>query len=250
LIGRALSLQNRNEEAVAALRRSLQRRPDYSRARVLLARTLLRLRRESEAAEQYEQMIRRRPDDALANVWYGEYRSRLGDWNGAADYFQRALERDPDSGLFAELLGTALEKTGRSRAATELYREQTKRYPRRLHLADRLAWLLATHPDAALRDGEEAARIAEKLCRAAGYRNAALLDTLAAARAEQGRYEEAVKAVRRAVGLARQAEDRSHAAALEQRLALYRNGQPFRDAERYAAAASADARRSNSSLSR
>ena len=66
-------------------------------------------------------------------------------------------------------------------------------------VANDLAWLLATHPDAQVRDGAAAVAVAEETQRAsaaerAGKEDAGLLDTLAAAYAEAGRYAEAVAA--------------------------------------------------------
>ena len=50
-----------------------------------------------------------------------------------------------------------------------------------------LAWLLATHPDARVRDGAEAVRHGEQACKLTRYREAMLVGTLAAAYAEANR---------------------------------------------------------------
>ena len=47
-----------------------------------------------------------------------------------------------------------------------------------------LAWLLATAPDARFRDGPRAVEHATRACELSGWRDAAALDTLAAAYAE------------------------------------------------------------------
>jgi Flp pilus assembly protein TadD len=56
-----------------------------------------------------------------------------------------------------------------------------------------LAWLLATCPDADARDGKRAVEIALRACQLTSYQNAADLDTLAAAYAETGDFDNAVK---------------------------------------------------------
>jgi len=56
-----------------------------------------------------------------------------------------------------------------------------------------LAWLLATHPDERLRDGKRAVVLAQKaLALESGPTHPSLMETLAAAHAEAGYFEEAV----------------------------------------------------------
>ena len=55
------------------------------------------------------------------------------------------------------------------------------------------------------------------------------LDTLAAAYAELGRFEEAIRAAERAVQIMRQLGGESEARAFEERLQLYRRRQPYRE---------------------
>ena len=77
-----------------------------------------------------------------------------------------------------------------------------------LHVAaNNLAWLLATHPDAELRDGAEAVRVAERMCEAVPAPPPVLLDTLSAAYAEAGRFDDALRTVDRAIAAAEKAGD-------------------------------------------
>jgi tetratricopeptide (TPR) repeat protein len=92
-----------------------------------------------------------------------------------------------------------------------------------------LAWLLATSPDAAVRDGAEAVRLAEQGCRLTDYKQAQMLGTLAAAYAEAGRFTEAVTTAQKAIELARAGGDMQFAAANAQLLSLYRAGRPYHE---------------------
>jgi tetratricopeptide (TPR) repeat protein len=56
-----------------------------------------------------------------------------------------------------------------------------------------LAWLLATCPDARYRDGDRASQLAEKACELADHVDAKCLCVLAAAYAEKGDFDDAVK---------------------------------------------------------
>ena len=61
-----------------------------------------------------------------------------------------------------------------------------------------VAWVLATAPDEALRDGAQAVRLAERACELTGNQQTACIGTLAAAYAEAGQFEKAVATARRA----------------------------------------------------
>ena len=53
----------------------------------------------------------------------------------------------------------------------------------------KLAWIRATHPDGANRDGGEAVKLALKACQYTGYQDIQTLGTLSAAYAEAGQFE-------------------------------------------------------------
>ncbi|MBU0638186.1 MAG: tetratricopeptide repeat protein [Planctomycetes bacterium] len=98
------------------------------------------------------------------------------------------------------------------------------------HLA--LAWLLATCPDERARDGAKAVEHAVKAQQLTALNRPEVLDVLAAAYAEVGRFEEAQVQVTSALTMARRQNDAKLAEELEQRLAQYRAGQPCRAAPR------------------
>jgi len=81
-------------------------------------------------------------------------------------------------------------------------------------------------PDRALRDAQAAVRLAERACELTGYRNAEALDTLAAAYASAGEFERAVETAERALAATGDGTGPA-AAAIRERLALYRAGGVF-----------------------
>ena len=91
-----------------------------------------------------------------------------------------------------------------------------------------LAWILATCPDAEIRNGAEAVKYAQAACEAHRYRSPGVLDTLAAAYAEAGEFEEAVKQQKDAVLLA-VGDDIEQ---MKTRVALYEKQQPYREDNR------------------
>lgn len=88
-----------------------------------------------------------------------------------------------------------------------------------------LAWMRATCREARFRDGPEAIKLATQACEATGWQSAAIVDTLAAAYAEQGDFASAVRWQTRAIELA----DERLKGELTPRLALYKEEKPYRE---------------------
>jgi tetratricopeptide (TPR) repeat protein len=88
-----------------------------------------------------------------------------------------------------------------------------------------LAWLWATCPADELRDGTRAVEAALRACELTGHAVAGFLDTLAAAYAEAGQFESAVRWQEKTIEMVPPDQRGEY----EQRLELYRAGQPFRD---------------------
>ncbi|MEM9744760.1 MAG: hypothetical protein AAF918_18920 [Pseudomonadota bacterium] len=95
---------------------------------------------------------------------------------------------------------------------------------------NQLAWVLATHKSDAVRDGERAVTLARRAV--ALTRNASYLDTLAAAQAEAGEFDAAVRSQREALALAAEEVDGSDTdliEELESHLRAYRRSKPWRE---------------------
>jgi tetratricopeptide (TPR) repeat protein len=88
------------------------------------------------------------------------------------------------------------------------------------------AWLLATSPDDALRNGPEAVKAALVACELNKYQSAADLRALAAAYAEAGEFELAIGWQEKAVQLTSGEEKAIEEKVLEQ----YKDKRPYRDA--------------------
>jgi tetratricopeptide (TPR) repeat protein len=91
------------------------------------------------------------------------------------------------------------------------------------------AWLLATIDDDRLRDPQRALELAERAKALSDYKMPMVLDTLAAAQAAAGQFEEAQQTAEQAVQWAAEAEQSQMAQEIEQRLTEYRAGRPYRE---------------------
>ncbi|MFH0983034.1 MAG: tetratricopeptide repeat protein [Planctomycetota bacterium] len=135
--------------------------------------------------------------------------------------FRRALKIEPGHEDAVVGLGDLLYARGRSAEALEVLREGLKHRPESVQLANNLAWFLATLPEAELRDGAEAVRLAEEVRPRTPTDDPNVLDTLAAAYAEADRFDEAVRTARQAVDAALAGGDAPLADAIRSRLVRY-----------------------------
>ncbi len=76
--------------------------------------------------------------------------------------------------------------------------------------------------------GPRAVELAELACKATTYKSPPLLDTLAAAYAEAGQFEQAERTTLQAIKIVR-SNPKASTATLESRLKLYRTGRPYRE---------------------
>jgi hypothetical protein len=92
-----------------------------------------------------------------------------------------------------------------------------------------VAWLLATHPDDAMRDGRQALQLAQEACRQTNQQQPEMLRSLAAAQAENRQFAQAEQTAQRAEPLARQAGNEKLAERLQADLETFRRGEPLRE---------------------
>ena len=119
-------------------------------------------------------------------------------------------------------------RSGGARPAWLFFRNNLRRQPDNIVLLNNAAWLLATIPDAPA-PAEEGLRLARHAAELATVPHPGILDTLAAALAANGRFDEARLAAQQAIALARKAGDGALATQIEQRLAVYRQNLPWRE---------------------
>jgi hypothetical protein len=111
------------------------------------------------------------------------------------------------------------------RAAITAGTEIVRLSPKNADAHNQLAWRLATCLDASVRDGPKAVTYARKACELTGWENANILDTLAAAYAEAGQFDEAETWQTKAFLLAGEAQKLRYGA----RLKSYRARKPYHE---------------------
>jgi tetratricopeptide (TPR) repeat protein len=195
-----------------------------------------------EAIPQFQEVLRLQPDDAETHNNLGAALVRKGQTDEAIRQFQEALRLQPDSSQLHLALARILPQLGRLKDAAFHLEAFLRACPRVILEAPNspiresavgalndLAWFLATRPQAEERDGARAVGFAERACEMTQYRQAIVVDTLAAAYAEAGRFPEAVTTAERATALATQAGDQVLLAKNQQFLELYRARRPYHE---------------------
>ena len=127
-------------------------------------------------------------------------------------------------------LANRLLQRGQLEEAIAHYQAAITAQPANPSYLNNLAWVLATSPEARIRNGTQAVALAQQAEQLSGGRNPTILGTLAAAYAEVGQWTQAIATAQRALELATAQADGADLEPLRAQLARYQAGLPFRDA--------------------
>jgi tetratricopeptide (TPR) repeat protein/WD40 repeat protein len=178
----------------------------------------------------YTQAIGVLPDQALYLEQRAANYQQLGNLPAAIADYSKAIEIDPERARTYLLRGYTCNMLGEFQAAVADYREAAKRAPDDPVVNNSLAWILATCPEDECRNGEESLEYANRACELTEWKELSYFDALAAAHAELGNFDEAVKWQQKALGIENlSVEDR---AAFDERLKLYEAKAPYREPTR------------------
>ena len=184
-------------------------------------------RRADEAITQFQKALEIQPDNAEARYNLGTVLIQQGRLDEAIAQLQKALEIQPNNASAHKNLGIALLQQGHLDEAIAHFKKSLEIRPNQVEIQNNLAWLLATSPQASLRNGSQAIELAQRANQLAGAKNPNVLCTLAAAYAEAGRFSEAVETAQRALSLAGAQDNTALADDIQSQLKLYQAGVPF-----------------------
>lgn len=228
-VGNVLLHWGKVDEAIPYFQKSLQLNSDYVEARNNLGSALLQKGKVDQAIAQFQKGLQIDPNsvEALGNL--GNVMLQEGKADEAIAYYQKALRLSPHNANLYNNLGNALSRQGHFEQAIAYYQAAIKLEPNNPSFLNNLAWLLATCPEAHVRDGQQAVQLAERVCLLTDYEQPQWICTLAAAYAETGRFEEAVAKSESARELAQAAGQPALALQSQKLLQLFKAHQPYRD---------------------
>ncbi|MBI3877621.1 MAG: tetratricopeptide repeat protein, partial [Verrucomicrobia bacterium] len=228
--GMALADLGRPAEALPHFQEAARLDPESAEAHNELARALAERGDLAPALEHYAAALKLKPDFAEAHVNLGLALLLAGKLDDARAAFTRALQLRPDYPNAHNNLAYVFAQQGRAREAVLHFSEAIRLQPDTAPALNSLAWIYATHADAQLRNGAEAVRLAERACALTKRQQPVFLGTLAAAYAEAGRFDDAVRTAREAQELATRQGLSEVAAQLSARVKSFEAGQPWRQA--------------------
>lgn len=229
------------------------------------ARALLHLQRDehAEALASADHLVELAPLDVAAHMFRARVRHETGDLDGALEDLSRAAEVSNEPHRLHGLKGQMLMGAGRvAEARSEfdevlaikadelaafflraqcwrslgIYEEQRDDLVAALALEpengmvlNSLAWLYCTCPDDEIRDGTQAVDLARRAAALEKPANANVLDTLAAAYAEVGQFDDACQTMRQAIAGFKTFLPPAGLEIYRARLALYESGEAYRE---------------------
>ncbi len=229
-LGMALLQKGQVDEAMVHYQKALQINPNYAEACYNLGNALLQKGHVDEAIAQYQTALQINPNIAKVHNNLGSALLQKGRVDEAIAQYQTALQINPDYAGACYNLGNALLQKGRVDEAITYFQKALQIKPDSVDVLNNLAWLLATCPDAHIRDGIQAVKYAEHACELTHYGVTVLVGTLAAAYAEAGRFDDAILMAEKACALAQKSGEPDLLKKNQELLALYRNRQPYHEA--------------------
>lgn len=195
LIGNVLARQGHLAEAMANFREAISLRPDYQDSHYNLGVLLFRKGEVDNAITEWRNALSKYPNDPGTNLNLANALVQKGLFREAISHYEITLRSEPDSPLGL----------------------------------NNLAWLLAAAPDGSLHDGARAVELALKANQVSKANNPFFIRTLAAAYAEAGRFDDAVKTAQEASELANAQGQHALALQIQDETDLFRRHQPVRD---------------------
>jgi tetratricopeptide (TPR) repeat protein len=154
-----------------------------------------------KSISSWDKYMRLNPTNDAAYKSRASVYSATGKYNKAIKDWTEGLRLNPDDSTAFAMRACAYFKTSQFDKADHDAIEAVRLGPTNGAALNNLAWFRATCPDASFRNGKEAVEAATKACELANWTRWEWIDTLAAAFAETGNFDQAVSYEKKAMGM-------------------------------------------------
>ena len=227
-LGLALAAKGNLDEAILKFTKAVELDPAKAAAEDNLGHALMAKGNVDDAIPHFKKALDLGPETAEWHSNLGIAFAKKGQLADAIPQFEKALDLSPDSVDAHYYLGKAMVMGGRGQEGLAHWRQALSKDPDNLQVLNDTAWVLATSSDTTLRNGNAALPLAEHAVELTSAREPAILGTLAAVYAENGRFDKAIELEQRATDLATQQGNAALAQNLNARLALFQDKTPIR----------------------
>ncbi|MGA2797840.1 MAG: tetratricopeptide repeat protein [Thermoguttaceae bacterium] len=216
------------EKALADAKDAVQLSPKDISAISNYAAILTEMDKFDEALAQLEKARKLEPNNPFPILQIGMIFVQQKQSGKAIDVYGEFLKDHPNESNILYARGNAYLNLGLQAEAVADYEKAYKDLSKDSGLLNNFAWVLATSPDEKLRDGQRAVKMATEACKLTEYKQGHILSTLAAAYAETGDFDNAVKWSEKSAE-AGKTEDADHAENYKKELETYKAHQPYRE---------------------
>ena len=228
-LGILLTKEGKPSEAIEHYQKAIELKPTRAEFYNNLGNLLANQGRAADAIPEFEKALEIEPDNTqfhynLANIAFSQ-----GKWDEAINHYQQAMKGMPDNVHAHYQLGLAYQCSNQSAAAIREFQTVLKLDPLHVTAQNNLAWILATSPDASLRDGPKAVELAQRAVQLSAGASPQILDTLAAAYAESGRFTEALTTARQALDLSNAQNNKAMTGLIGIQIQLFQTNAPYRE---------------------
>lgn len=224
-LGTAYYMQGDAGHALEQYREAVRLSPSLAQAHFVMGLLLESRAQDREAIDAFTAAVTNDPANLDARFSLANALRRNGRIEDSLAHYSEILRANPSMSQASFGYAMGLVRLGRYPEARDRLDAAVKAFPDQLGFAHALARLLAAAPDDRVRDGARANAIMTRLV--TQQRTINLAETMAMTQAELGRFDEAVRWQREAIGVARQS-GRADTARLAETLRLYEARKPCR----------------------
>lgn len=217
-------IENQLDEAFKQADLAVEDQPNNAMALNARGWVLYKQGKIDDAIYDLTRAIRRAPRLSIAYGNRGVCYVSANEFDKAIADHSKHLELDPRSPFALANRGVAWLGKGDFAKAKQDFESAEKLAPELDETLNGFAWFLATCPDETFRNGKLAVEKAKKACEISGNKDWYQLDTLAAAYAETGDFESAIKWAKKAIDVAPEAKKK----LCQEQLARFERKEPAR----------------------